>query len=370
MGPLKVLHVAETAQGGVGSYIEEVARLQSAAYGADNVRVIMPAQHAAYFRLLEKSQLHTYDGEGIARWRSMLRMTALALRLIKLWRPDIVHLHSTYAGFALRPLLRLRRQSVGVVYCAHGWAFDRMGVSKANGPIAVVERVWSRWCDAVVCVSRHDMESALHAGIDGGRVIVVMNGIADVEAVTSNIEARKSWPEGGLRVLFVGRLDEQKGYDVFFEAMRLMNGEANAVVVGSPVVAKDRQIRTPDNVTVTGWLPRDQLLAYYNAASVVVMPSRWEGLPIAALEAMRAGRAIVATRVGGLPEAIEDGVTGRLFDQDANASTSLANILANISPGQLEAMGIAGRERYERLFGSERVGNELDSLYRNILGRR
>ena len=124
----------------------------------------------------------------------------------------------------------------------------------------------------------------------------------------------------------------------------------------------------PESMQVTGWLPRDQIAALYAAAEVLVVPSRWEGFGLVAVEAMRAGRAVLASRVGGLPEVVDEGVTGGLFE--AGDAAALAGILARLSGAELQAMGAAGRSRFERLFDVRRVGDELDTLYRRLVAAR
>ena len=89
--PLKVMHVAETAQGGVGSYIEEVVALQAARHGAASLCVVLPREHAQHFKRLPPEALRLYDIAGSGRLRTMLRMAALTLSLVRRWRPDVVH---------------------------------------------------------------------------------------------------------------------------------------------------------------------------------------------------------------------------------------------------------------------------------------
>ena len=366
-GPVKVLHVAETAQGGVGSYIEEIAPVQAARYGADAVRIVLPREHAAHFKRLSPTLLETFDIAGARRMRCMLRMARLVWARVRRWRPDVVHVHSTYAGFVLRPLLALVPDRPRVVYCAHGWAFDRRAPRWLNRAVAVVERVWARWSDAVVCISQHDRDSALRAGIAPQRLIVVVNGIGELPSAAAGAPAAGHWPAAALRVLFVGRLDRQKGVDILYEALRRLGERAAAVVVGSAVVADEKAADPPLNVHITGWLSRDQIGALYEAAQVLAVPSRWEGFGLVALEAMRCGRAVVASRVGGLPEVVEDGVSGALFEpEDASA---LADLLGSLSDATLSAMGAAGRRRFETLFHIGRVADELDTLYRKVLVR-
>jgi glycosyltransferase involved in cell wall biosynthesis len=116
-------------------------------------------------------------------------------------------------------------------------------------------------------------------------------------------------------VLFVGRLDRQKGFDVFLDVMARLDGVAEGLAVGDYLVGEaDARVRVPDNVTLLGWRGRTEVQSLYAHADLLIMPSRWEGLPLVALEAMRANLPILATRAGGLAEVIEDGVTGHFFD--------------------------------------------------------
>jgi glycosyltransferase involved in cell wall biosynthesis len=367
-GPVKVLHVAETAQGGVGSYIEEIVPVQVARYGMDAVRIVLPREHAMHFKRLPGKLLHTFDIASADRVRCMLRMAYRTWALVRQWQPDVVHVHSTYAGFVLRPLLALMPNRPRVVYCAHGWAFDRRASRWLNGIVATIERWWSAMSDAVVCISNHDRDSALGMGMSAQRLFVVCNGIGEQPGSESSGGQAHLWPAGRLRVLFVGRLDRQKGVDVLYEAMRQLGDRAAAVVVGAAVVAGDKAAQPPANVHFTGWMSRAQIGALYDVAQVVVVPSRWEGFGLVALEAMRSGCAVLATRVGGLPEVVDEGVTGALFAPDD--SDALVHLLVSLTETRLAEMGAAGRRRFEALFHIDRVVNELDAVYREVLARQ
>jgi glycosyltransferase involved in cell wall biosynthesis len=357
---LKVLHVAQTAQGGVGSYLEEIMPAQAALYGADSVRAVLPAEHAAAFPGLLPQWLVTFPARGTGRAGSTIRMTLLAARAIRQWRPEVVHLHSTFAGAALRPLLWLWAGAPAVVYCAHGWCFERRGAAAQLRMFRWLERALSRLCQHVVCVSGTDYERGRHAGIRHTRMTVVRNGIADRPA--AHAPAACPWPGDGLRILFVGRFDTQKGVDVLLAAMRELGEGACAIVVGSSVAEDGARLAIPANVSATGWLPRGVIESLYATADVLAMPSRWEGLPLVALEAMRAGLPVVATRVGGIPEAVVDGVTGLLVDPDSPAQ--LAAALRGVDAATLRRMGANARRRYVEKFQVERVVSELDAIYR------
>jgi glycosyltransferase involved in cell wall biosynthesis len=359
-----ILHVAETAKGGVGAYLEELVACQAERHGADRVRVVLPAEHAALFDRLPPHAVHGFRIGRAGRLRSVMRMARVVWALVRQWRPDVVHLHSSYAGLVLRPLLALLPQRPRVVYCPHGWAFDREAPRWLNRAAAMVERALARLCDAVVCISHHERAIALRAGLPAHQLVVVLNGMGDIAMPADVAGARSHWPDGALRVLFVGRLDRQKGVDILYKALQRLQHRAFAVVVGAAVVADSRSRPSPPNARVMGWLARERIAVLCRAADVLVVPSRWEGFGLVALEAMRCGCAVVASRTGGLPEVIEDGVSGLLFDP--GDSDQLASLLEQRDAASWKAMGEAGRCRFEALFTIERVGDQLDALYRRV----
>jgi len=110
-----------------------------------------------------------------------------------------------------------------------------------------------------------------------------------------------------------------------------------------------------------GWRGRAEIEALYAGAEVLVVPSRWEALGLVALEAMRAGLPVVASRVGGLAEVVEDHVTGRLIEPDNPAL--LAEVLAGLDAGTRRRMGELGRDRYLQRFQVARLVDELDEAY-------
>jgi glycosyltransferase involved in cell wall biosynthesis len=364
---MRILHVAQTSQGGVGSYLEEVGALQVQRHGAGSVRMVLPQEHAARFPGLATAWLLPFCTGGAGRVRSSWRMAVQAIGAVRRWQPDIVHLHSTFAGLVMRPLLALMPGGPKVVYCPHGWAFaDRKLGPVQAWLIAAVERVLSGLCASIVCVSRDDAARAERAGIPAKRLTVVLNGIADMPPLPRE-DGEAAWPEDRVRVLFVGRLDYAKGADVLFSAMNMLGDRAFAVVVGSAVVADYRSAPVPPgNVKVVGWMDRRDIAQLYASADLLAVPSRNEACSLVALEAMRAGLPVVASRVGGLPEIVQDGITGCLVNPED--AYQLAAAVVGMNGPMRAAMGARARQRFLQVFRIERVFEELELVYRTALG--
>jgi glycosyltransferase involved in cell wall biosynthesis len=361
---MKVLHVAETAQGGVGSYIEEIVPLQARRYGADCVRAVLPREHAVLFPALAPEWVTGFVSEGLGRMARAARMAAAAMGVVRHWQPDLVHLHSTFAGLVMRPLLTVMAPRTKVVYTPHGWAFDRRTSRMQHRAAIVIERFLSRLADVVMCVSRYEFTQACAVGLPAHRLRVVLSGIREAAPAGA---APCAWPPGDLRVLFVGRLECQKGVGVLYSVMSTLGSRASAVIVGAAVTSADMdECQPPGNVAVIGWRGRTEIEALYARADVLVLPSLWEALPLVALEAMRAGLPVVASRVGGIPEIIDQDVTGLLVPP--NDPVALLHALSSLDDATLRRMSANARQCYLQRFRVERLVDELDTLYCSLTG--
>jgi glycosyltransferase involved in cell wall biosynthesis len=183
-------------------------------------------------------------------------------------------------------------------------------------------------------------------------------GARDARVVPSGVEipAQVGLPAEPPHVLFVGRLSEEKGIDELLEATE---GLPRVVVGDGPL-----RDRVPDAI---GFVPPRELGAYYERAAVVVCPSRREGYGVVAREAMAHGRPVVATAVGGLADAVEDGVTGLLVaPRDPGAlRAALERLLAD---EELRArLGGAAREAAERRYSAQAATEATLRAYRDAL---
>jgi glycosyltransferase involved in cell wall biosynthesis len=177
------------------------------------------------------------------------------------------------------------------------------------------------------------------------------------------------------RLLAIGRLVPEKGFDVAIDAMPsvLARHPAARLVIagdGSERAALERRaerLSVSQAVEFPGWVAPDDVPALIARSSMVVMPSRWrEPFGLVALEAAQAGRPIVATSRGGLPEIVVSGETGLLVDGDDPRALADAVVSLLDRPGAAVRMGAAARERAERCFSWEAFVDAYDRLYRRL----
>ncbi|MFI0718174.1 glycosyltransferase [Streptomyces sp. NPDC021224] len=254
-------------------------------------------------------------GARVVRWDArrapgpwLARETAAAARVVREARPDLVHLHSAKAGLAGRLAVR---GTLPTVFQPHAWSFDAVG-----GPTARAARAWeryaARWADRVLCVSDAERRAGLAAGVRA-RWAVVRNGVdlarftpaAEPAAVRAALPALSDAGPGTPLVVCVGRLCPQKGQDVLLRAWPAVAAavpEARLVLVGDGPERQRLLAGAPPGVLLAG-AARDTL-PWYQAADVVVLPSRWEGMALAPLEAMACGRPVVTTDVSGARETL------------------------------------------------------------------
>lgn len=272
--------------------------------------------------------------------------------------PDLVALHSSKAGW----LGRLAAASLGIpaVFTAHGWAFAP-GAPGA-GLYRLAEFLAARLPGRVITVSRADQELARRLlGLETG---CIPNGIPD--------DPGRADPAGEPpRLVMAARFAPQKDHDLLLHALaRLRRHPWRALLAGEgpgrPRVERVvRDLDLEDRVELAGFLDP----VPYPACQVAILASRWEGLPLCLLEAMRAGLPVVATEVGGVAEAVVDGETGLLVPPgDPEALARAVEALLE-DPGLRTRLGRAGRIRYERFFRHELMVERTLEVYRRVAGR-
>ncbi|MEW9624532.1 glycosyltransferase [Rhodanobacter geophilus] len=356
---IRVLHVAETCRGGVGSAIRDIAN-----GGDDTVlfhSVLHPEEHPIS-GLNQRVTSVAYRRSG-RNFQSLVRLAIALHAQIKIYRPHVVHAHSTFAGMVVRLVLARKwlKREVSVAYTAHGWSFDRSGHGLANALYRGVEFILSKLCDRVVCLSKHELALAKGARISERKIRLIYNAHPRLDDADHRLSVRP----GEYRVLFVGRFDHQKGFDILVESIDLLKNEAiHFTLIGEAVRKRRGDAPIPAGVDALGWQPPEVVYEHMRSATVLVVPSRWEGFALAPLEAMCLGTPVLSSGASSLPEAVIEGVSGKRFD--SGTAYELASILKATTVEEWQAIGKRAKEFCREVFSPDAMLSATYKLYKEI----
>jgi glycosyltransferase involved in cell wall biosynthesis len=302
------------------------------------------------------------------------------VRLVREQRIEVIHAHLTYA--AIWGGLCARVTGVPMVATLHTAPSEAPRWSREDVRERLFAFALNRWCSSVVAVSEAARAQHVRRGrIDSHRICVLHNGV-DLEAFAADPARRRAARAGmGLGseplVLTVSALREGKGMEVLLPAMAALIRERPELRLA---IAGEGRLRTrlQDLAAENGlnghvrWLGlRRDVPELMAAADLFVLASRHDAFPTAVLEAMAAGLPVVATRVGGVPEIVEEGRTGLLVGPGDPAELAAAIRALIDDPHRAAALAAAARERVRERFGARAWSRRLQDLYgRAIEGRR
>jgi glycosyltransferase involved in cell wall biosynthesis len=316
--------------------------------------------------------------------RDLLATLRLA-RLIREQRPHILHTHTAKAGAIGRmaAVLAGRARPPIVVHTFHGHVlrgyFGRFRTAIFRG----LERMLARVADTLIAVSPEVRDDLIALGIaPPEKFTVIRLGIELDERVAAAREARRTTrrimgvADNRFLVGWIGRMTGVKrGADVLhaFRLLRDRGIDATLCMVGDgPEREQLEQLAAElglmHDCLFTGY--QEDVAPFFAAFDAFVLPSANEGTPVTAIESLASGCPVVATRVGGVPDVVQDGVDGFLVEPgDLEA---LAGRLARLAadPELREQMGAAGRERVLPRYAVERLIDDVDGLYRTLLARK
>lgn len=291
-------------------------------------------------------------------------------RAVKVFNPDIVHAHSTKAGLATRFTCFVLRKPV--LFTVHGWAFTEGRNIWERCLTAFAEYLAAKVTSKIICVSEYDRQLALRFKIaKPERLVVIHNGLDPRPFFTAdgNFFRQRLGLERLPVITFVGRIAPQKDLFTLFKAMKVLS-EGVLLVVGEGELRPwvERYIRENDLMERVRFLgARSDVPQILAASDIFVLSSRWEGLPYTIIEAMMARLPVVATHVGGVPELVEDGVTGFLVPpKDPRALAEAIQKLLD-DPDLRNKMGRAGQEKALREFTLDRMLRETERVYEEVL---
>ncbi|MER7885796.1 glycosyltransferase [Streptomyces fimicarius] len=365
---LTVLHLVQPVDGGVARVVTDLVRAQAGS-GLRPVVACPPGSPLALGAASAGAEVHDWSATRAPGPR-LAGEVAAARRIVRASRPHVVHAHSAKAGLAGRIAVRGR---VPTVFQPHAWSFEAVGGRTAELALGW-ERFGARWADHILCVSESERRTGQEAGI-AARWSVIHNGIdLDRFRPGGRAEARASLPLGdgvdrdAPLVVCVGRLTRQKGQDVLLRAWhRMPVAGARLVLVGDGPDRGALEASAPPGVLFTGACA--DVRPWIHAADVLVLPSRWEGMALAPLEAMACGRPVVMTDVNGARESLPPGHEDHCLvppEDPAALAAALTALLAD--PELREAVSHRALRHTRAAFDVRRTAGAVAGLYQELVG--
>ncbi|MET8890356.1 glycosyltransferase [Streptomyces griseus] len=369
--PLTVLHLVQPVDGGVARVVTDLVRAQAGS-GLRPVVACPPGSPLALGAAAAGAEVHGWSVTRAPGPR-LAGEVAAARRIVRVSRPDVVHAHSAKAGLAGRIAVRGR---IPTVFQPHAWSFEAVG-GRTAGLALGWERFGARWADHILCVSESERRTGQEAGITA-RWSVIHNGV-DLDRFRpggggDRAEARASLPlprgadADAPLVVCVGRLTRQKGQDVLLRAWRRMPvAGARLVLVGDGPDREGLEASAPPGVQFTG--AREDVRPWIRAADVLVLPSRWEGMALAPLEAMACGRPVVLTDVNGARESLPPGHEEHCLVPPEDPEALAAALTALLADPELRASLSRRALRHTRsAFDVRRTAGAVAGLYQELVG--
>jgi glycosyltransferase involved in cell wall biosynthesis len=314
-------------------------------------------------------------GREIAPVQDLRALVGL-FRLMRAWRPEIVHTHTAKAGL----LGRLAARAAGVptvVHTYHGHVLRGYFSPATTAFFRWLETRLATAADALVAVSESVKQDLVSLGIAPAEKIRVVPlglelGHLAARLPRGVLRAEAGIPEGAPLVGMVGRLVPIKDVPTFLRAARIVREtrpEARFALVGDgeerpALESLCRELGLDGKVTFFGW--RRDLAAVYGDLDVVVNASRNEGTPVALIEALAAARPVVATRVGGTPDLLGEGERGRLVPPGEPEALAEAVLETLTGSEAARRRALAGREHVLARHSSDRLVRDVDALYREL----
>jgi glycosyltransferase involved in cell wall biosynthesis len=305
------------------------------------------------------------------------------VRLSKFLRSEpyqIVHTHTSKAGFVGRLAARLAGVPV-IVHTAHGFAFHEDSPASVRRFYSALERLASRWCDRIVTVSEFHRAWAIELGMcSPRRIMAIPNGIAEVvrnrEVGLAEVRREMGARHGDLVILSMARLAPDKGLEYLIEAATRLprTGRRIRIVIAGDGPGRDRleqlagRLGVTDRVAFLGF--REDVGDLLAASDLIVLPSLREGLSIALLEAMAAGKPIVATSIGSQREVASRADMACLVRPADALALSEAILRLAGDEALMARLGASARVLYESRYTETRMLQSYRQLYFELLGAK
>jgi glycosyltransferase involved in cell wall biosynthesis len=358
--PLRILHVAEALGGGILELVRFTAggqaRAGNAAAVAYGVRPETPERLRSEFDPAVELFPMPWTDRSLRAQAGAVRALR---RTVAAWQPDVVHLHSSFAGVVGALAVAGR---VPTVYTPQAASFTQSSESRARlVAFRAAERFVARRVDVVGASSRTEAEQ-MRAAVRPRRLEVVENGIPELDEPPPE---RRDWPDPP-RVLAIGRTVPQRQPEACARILGRVAGAAEIAWVGGGggergVAGHEALVRA--GVPVTGWVTREEVLQRLAEATIYLHWTAWDGLPVSILDALAVETVVVASDIGPNREVL--GASGVCADE-MEAVARIEQLVTN--PSARDELLAAQRERRGHYSARRMVAGWMD-VYRDLVGR-
>lgn len=351
---MRILHVTEASWAGTLQVVRTLAADQAASGHAVTLAYADQPQAPADLALTAAAGVELAPLEWTRRSPAAQLAAGRALRrLVRERRPDLVHLHSSFAGAV--GALALSR--VPLIYTPHGFAFARKGVGRATGAaVRSVEALVARRCALVGAVSEAEAELA-RDGLRAPRVGVVRNGIPELDGGVPERSLDRAEPV----VVALGRITEARRPAATARILAALVPHARVAWIGGKSGDGDDRAVRDAGIPVTGWLPHGEALERLAEATVYLHWSAWDGQSLAILEAIARDAVVVASDIPANREIVGP----RQVCPDEPSAIALARSV--LEDPALRAELLAEQRRRAPAFGARRMSAEWLALYERTL---
>ncbi len=306
---------------------------------------------------------------SLYRPRTFMEMLRL-VRYIRRYGIQIVHSYGLYPNIFTVPAAKLARAGVVIASIR-----DRGDI---HSPLQRwMQKVACSMADCVLVNAESIKETLIAQGYRPENIIVIRNGFAPPAMPETSgapgIRAEAGWPADAPLVMLFSRLNKMKGVEYFLDAASMVAArrpEARFLVVGDGAIKRELENQATclglgNRIVFTGF--RTDVPNLLAQVQVSVLPSLSEGLSNTLLESMAAGVPVIATRVGGNPEVIEDGISGLLVPPRDSAALAEAMTTVLDNPALAAGLSAAGKLRIAETFSMERSIREVERLYQRLV---
>ena len=297
------------------------------------------------------------------------------LREIRSFKPDIIHTHTTKAGFLGRAASVISLQPSIRVHTFHGHLLNGYFGSFKRTILIILERVFSLITNQLLAVGEKVRQDLLLVGIGHSEKFGLMPPGISISELPNQKASREDFglPKGVLQCIFIGRITQIKRPDRFLDVVTEIKKRGialNFTIVGDGELlaeCRKRIILEDLPVNVLGW--QSDIEKVLSIADIVLLTSDNEGTPISLIQAGMSGLPVVTTGVGSVPEIVLDGFTGIITSLDFQEIADALEELVN-NPDLRTAMGKAAHDYTLANFSVERLVRDHEHLYKNLISNR